>query len=618
MANTLYVSVNGSDAETGTDKPLASLSAALERSRQTGIKRIVVGPGRYFDVGLVLKPEDSGLTITGSGEGRTILYGGCKVENWQKDGHFLFAELPGISARDWDFRAFVVNDRLCPRARVPETGTFQHLSEFDVRWLSTTDGGWERRPTEYELTHMRYGPEDLDPWLDVNNAELTIFHCWDESLVGLSEVNREEHELAFRNPSHHPPGGFAGSHEQARTYVVWNVREGMKKPGQWYLDRSAGRLVYWPLPSETAENILAVAPTTGSIIRLAGTESEPITDVTISGLTLSATTTPLLAAGYGGNVYPGAIDGGHLRGCTFSDLDIRAVGGHGIRIFRFTDLDVSRCHVHHTGTGGIYCRSRGDGLTVRENYVHDVGLLFPSGIGISCSARHLVIQHNRIHDTTYSGLVSGGSPEGDISYNRFERVMTALRDGAAIYIFAGRRMRIHRNVVRDIDSQLGHGYYLDERSEGCIVENNLAVNCPWPSHNHMAKDCTIRNNVFISNGPMNVSLLRCRDFTFERNVLKAREQVSFTGPPNAFAKMQDNVIFSGEGRYVRAVTGMENYVNVKEEEFEAVDGTVLRDPMIEDSSSEHISYLPESPVSELGIKPHDFSGAGRLKTRRVS
>jgi hypothetical protein len=45
----------------------------------------------------------------------------------------------------------------CRSARVcPESGTFTHESVFDVRWLSSVGGGWERKPTQEELTTLRY------------------------------------------------------------------------------------------------------------------------------------------------------------------------------------------------------------------------------------------------------------------------------------------------------------------------------------------------------------------------------------------------------------------------------------------------------------------------------
>ena len=39
--------------------------------------------------------------------------------------------------------------------------------------------------------------------------------------------------LTFANPAGHPPGAFG-----IKKYVIWNIREGMSEPGQWFLDRA--------------------------------------------------------------------------------------------------------------------------------------------------------------------------------------------------------------------------------------------------------------------------------------------------------------------------------------------------------------------------------------------
>ena len=183
---------------------------------------------------------------------------------WEQDGDGLYAaSLPGVKEGTWDFRALIVNGRYCPRARLPEKGFFEHPSVFDVPWMSTTGGGWKRKPTDAELTTMKYKPADLGPWLDIRNAEITVYHMWDESLVGISANDPNSHTLTFSTPSGHPPGAFG-----VKNYVVWNVREGMTQPGQWYLDRTRGKVVYWPLPGEDMGKARMIAPTVESIITL--------------------------------------------------------------------------------------------------------------------------------------------------------------------------------------------------------------------------------------------------------------------------------------------------------------------------------------------------------------
>ena len=267
-----YVAPDGSDNNVGTQRsPFKTIMRARDAARDEQSerpKKIVLRGGIYYDVEVVLAPADSGLTIEAAPGEKPVLYGGRQVTNWEKDGDFYAAKLDGVREGDWDFRALVVNDELKSRARLPETGAFTHNSLFDVRWMSTTAGGWQRKPTTEELTTMKYKKGDLGTWLDVKNAELTIFHAWDESVVGLKSLDDENQMVTFSTPSGHPPGAFGNWMPKARTYIVWNVREGMHEPGQWYLDRTEGKVVYWPVPGEDIMKSNVVAPTKANLLPL--------------------------------------------------------------------------------------------------------------------------------------------------------------------------------------------------------------------------------------------------------------------------------------------------------------------------------------------------------------
>ena len=71
-------------------------------------------------------------------------------------------------------------------------------------------------------------------------------------------------------------------------------------------------------------------------------------------------------------------------------------------------------------------------------------------------------------------------------------------------------------------------YYLDEHSDNALVENNISINVFKPSHNHMAKDNLYRNNIFTAQGPMAITLPRCKNFTFEKNVFVSGVSVTFS------------------------------------------------------------------------------------------
>jgi hypothetical protein len=617
---TFFVAVNGNDSWSGrlskpnagrTDGPFASLATACRAARQIGTDRprkLIIQAGQYFlDEPLMLDADDAGLTIESAPGADVCLYGGRNVTRWEKDGDkFYSVALPGVKNRKWDFRALIVNGNFCQRARLPEKGFFEHLSSFDVPWMSTTGGGWKRKPTTEELTTMKYRSQDIGPWLDVNNAEVTIYHMWDESLVGLKAIDTEHQILTFASPSGHPPGAFG-----VKKYVVWNIREGMTRPGQWYLDRTAGKLVYWPLPGEDMAKAGVFAPAIESIIRIRGTRENPTRDITIRNLTLSVTTTPLEAGGFGAGRFDGAVSVASAENCRLVDLEIVNVGGQGIKASG-DNLQIERCHVYNTGACGIRCR--GSKAVVTDNRIHDVGLTYPSAIALQGGGRDCLISHNEIHDCPYTAINCGGD-RNRIEHNLIYRAMLELHDGGGIYCFAGKNLVLRGNFIRDIIDTGGYGasaYYLDERSENCLVEDNLSVGVVRPSHNHMAKSNTIRNNVFISDADARITFPRSSDYIFEHNVVCAKGQIVLENP-DAIATLRNNVLFSAEGKI--QFRRLKDYSQAGDFSFEADQENLTADPHITEFEKGRVRFSADSPALKLGIKQIDVSSAGPRSRR---
>jgi hypothetical protein len=612
---TFFVAVNGSDSWSGrlpepnagrTDGPFATLNRACRAARQEGDgqpQKVIIQAGQYFlDRPLELNAGDSGLTIESAPGADVCLYGGRKVTGWKKDGEkFYSVALDGVKDRKWDFRALVANGRFCRRARLPEEGFFEHISSFDVPWMSTTGGGWKRKPTSEELTTLKYRPEDIGPWLDVDNAEVTIYHMWDESMVGLASIDAEAQTLTFSGPSGHPPGAFG-----VKKYVIWNVREGMTRPGQWYLDRTAGKLVYWPLPGDDMTKAVVYAPTIESIIRIRGTRENPALDITIRGLTLSVTTTPLEAGGFGAGKFNGAVSVASAENCRLIGLEIINVGGQGIKASG-DNLRIERCHVHNAGACGIRCS--GAEAVVIDNHIHHVGLTYPSSIALQGGGRDCLISHNEIHDCPYTAINCGGE-RNRIEHNLIYRAMLELHDGGGIYCFAGKDLVLRGNLIRDIVDTGGYGasaYYLDERSENCLVEGNLSIGIIRPSHNHMAKGNTICNNVFICDADARITFPRSSDYTFELNVVRAKGQLVLENP-DAITTLRNNVLFSAEGEI--QFHRLKDYNRVGSYSFEAGPENLMADPHILEFEKGLVRFSADSPALKLGIKPIDVSSAG--------
>lgn len=544
-----HVAPNGKDEKAGTkEQPLATLAAARDTARKAGPgpHRIIVMPGDYFlATALDLDARDNGLTIEGGAGGKVTLYGGKPVTGWRRDGENLWcADLSGVKEGTWDFRALVVNGRMPERARMPGTGTFTHKSVFDVRWLSSVAGGWERPPTAEESTTMLYDPKDVPPALEAKNAEVRVYHMWDESLVGVATNDTGRHALIFSAPAKSPPGAFG-----VKKYVIFNTREGMTKPGQWYLDHAAGKVVYWPLPGEDMEKARVVAPTLERVIRIVATEKAPAEKITLRGFSVQTTTTPLKPAGFGAGAYDGALNIVHARDCVVENLEICNVGGQGIQSSNLTKCRIEGCHVHQIGACGI--RSAGSDSLIARNHIHHVGVYHPSAVALNAShtlregdEKGFHLYRNEIHDTPYSGIICGGGGHL-IEENLIYRVMREMHDGGAIY--GGiKRSVLRGNMVRDV-VKVGEGYgvssyYLDEGAQDCVVERNVSVGVERPTHNHIARNLSIRDNVFIAETNMTLSFQRSGGCTFEGNTLFVPGTITIS-QPSAISLWTNNVVF---------------------------------------------------------------------------
>jgi hypothetical protein len=423
---------------------------------------------------------------------------------------------------------------------MPESGTLTHHSTFDVPWLSSVGGGWERKPTAEELTTMLYDMKDIPATLEARNAEVRVYHMWDESMVGVSRNDTQRHALIFWPAAKSPPGAFG-----VKKYVIFNTVEGMTQPGQWYLDRRGGQLVYWPLPGEDIGKVRVIAPRLERLIHIAGNKKQLVEKITIRGLILQGTNTPLKAGGFGAFAFDGAVRIDSARGCTLEKLEICNVGGQGLLATKLADSLITECHVHHTGACGI--RIEGSGTGIAHNHVHQIGVYYPSAVAVSADGRSekgLHLYRNEIHDAPYSGIVLGGRNHL-IEENLIYRVMREMQDGGAIY--GGVTNCILRgNMVRDI-VKMGEGYgvssyYLDEGARDCLVERNVSVGVERPTHNHIATNTTIRNNVFISDGDMTLSFQRSRGCVVQGNTFFTPGKLTVS-PPSAVTLWKDNLVF---------------------------------------------------------------------------
>lgn len=588
----LHVTPRGTPDGNGTlARPCATIMQAVALARTTGVRRIEVAPGNYYDSAVTLDARDAGLTIAGPAHAEAILYGGIAPEKWHREGDLFVCSQP-FPGKD-PVRLLIVNGKLAERARYPETGFLTHESNFPVKWLSTTAGGWERKPTDEELLRVKYKPEDIPATFSAANAEITIYHMWDESCVQVASIDRENHLLHLATKPGHPAGAF-----NVKRYVLWNTAEGMTKPGQFYHDREKGRLLYRPRQGEKVDAIRTVVGTRATILQIKGTKEQPAKDITITGLSFQATTIPMKAGGFGALGYPGAVSIEHTANIRLEKLRVQNVGGQGIDSTwnPSSNVLIEGCEVSHCGAGGITVG--GQKNIIRGNHIHDIGLYFPSGLGIARGSSDSLIEGNNIHDCSYSGIQSSGN-RNIIRNNELARCMTVLFDGAAIYLSMGKESIVEGNICRDIGGTGGYaraGYYLDEQCENSAVQHNIAINVDVPLHNHMARSCRLINNVMVNDGDMKLAAARCEDFMMAGNIAWAGGKLEVTWA-NAYSIWEKNIFFSKTNNVV--FTAVDE--NKKTIPFQTPKGVELVDPLFVNVAKRDLRFAPKSPAQTMGL-----------------
>ena len=462
--NTIYVSTNGSDTNKGTkSQPVATLQKAVEISRTAAIKNITVTGGDYFDVSVEITESDSGLNIAGEPGKLVRLMGGRIFGDWQQNGNWLEARVPDSVFKDLDFRILIVNDTLRERARLPETGAFNHLSEWPVQWQSS-QGGWAKKPTNDDLTTLYYNPSDIGSWLDVNNAELTVFHAWDDSYVGLSGIDTVNHVLKFSHRATHPAGAFASwAGPKTHQFIVWNIKEGMSRPGQWYVERTNRKIIYWPLAHENIGNIKVIVPTQNHIFKIENNAS----DITLENLQLSCAGAPIANTGYGTGNITGAILASKAKNLKLSKIDIKNVAGWAVKVSG-SNISVTDCEFSFTGAGGL--SYKGDHITVERCGIHDLGKLYFGAVGIMGGGHFNTVSHCELYNIPYCAINSLGN-QSVAEYNLIYNFKQTMVDGGAIY--GGDDSTTYRNnavIAPKGNTVEGWTYYFDELADNSTME----------------------------------------------------------------------------------------------------------------------------------------------------
>jgi len=635
----------------GRDGPFATLEAAQAAIRKLkGSRplrqpiRVRVRGGTYFlERPLRFTAQDSGCVVMQKGSAartieqdntvvwtayrdeRPILSGGVRIGNWRetqvRGRRAWVADLPGTRGTDpegWRFRQLFVNGRRAPRTRLPKTG-FYHVEEV-------LDG----KPTHYRVPtrRIRYAPGHLRKWKNLSDVEIVAFTRWIENRLPLKSVDSRRRTATFDRASVHALVQEGGGGRGA-PYCVENVFEALDTPGQWYLDRSKGKLYYLPLRDESPATTEVIAPRLAEVLRIEGTSRRPVTNLRFEGLTFAHTEWPLPEGWAGSNQaaheVPGAVVLRHAQACAFVNCDIEHVGTYGLEVLDgCLDVEVRHGRIRDLGAGGVKVGHDSARTTISDCEIAHGGRLFPSAVGvwIGHSPGNKVL-HNHIHDFYYTGIsvgwVWGYAPSkavGNlIEWNHVHDLgQGMLSDLGGIYtlgVSPGTRIRF--NLFHDIRCRVygGWGIYTDEGSTDILIEKNIAYRCNRSGfHQHYGRDNLVQNNIFAFGDQEQVARSRVEDhlsFTFRRNIVYyTKGQLVGRKSPEINCRFERNLYWNAAGRPLEFEgRGWQMWTALGQDA-----GSIVADPLFVDPEHGDFRFRSGSPYTAIGFEPFDLSDVG--------
>jgi hypothetical protein len=639
----------------GTDGPVASLQRAklrvaeLRRQQPERDRPVLVsvrGGAYYLDEPLQFGPEDSGTekspTIYKAFANESpVLSGGVPITDWQitQAGHWR-TTLDEVPSRGWSFAQLFVDDQRRFRPRLPERG-YYHIAE--------------------ELGRGELGFRDGDisaEWANLGEVEVLAVHEWAASRMRIRSVVPGEHRVVFTNPTWQV---LAKDHR----YLVDNVREALRLPGQWYLDRPIGQLTYIPKAGEQPEQAVVIAPRLEQVLVLRGdlTSKHWVKHIQFHGLTFAHTnwTLPITGQSFpqaeiGLNAAVGVTGARHI---VFERCAVRHVGGYGIAFGSGSrDNCLESCELVDLGGGGVKVGHAGPGTwdsvkqlsndaemrvshhVIRNCLIAHGGRLHPAGVGIWIGqSSNNTVQHNDIYDFYQTGISVGwtwgyarsDAHDNDIGFNHVCEIgQGVMSDMGGIYTLGTQPGTIVRNNhVHDVQSfgYGGWGLYADEGSTNIVMERNLVHHTKTGGFfQHYGKENRIRNNIFAYAAEFQLEGTRPEphiSFYFERNIVYWDNDSRLMGgchsdsvPCEINFRFDHNTYWNAAGK--QPVFPGNLSLDQWREKWGQDEHSLVADPVFEDAKNSDFRLNTSSPALQTGFQPFDVTKAGRQESPVLS
>ena len=549
--------------------PDSSLADAIRQARemkrtgQASTMTIHLAPGIYrLYEPIRLRPEDSGLTIIGHD---AIISGGQEINIWKEQDQSLYvADIPDFNGRPVDFRQMWRNREKAVRARdVVDFEQMHRILTYDKR----NQVLWIPKAAVASLLQENKVKEGCE------YIEMVLHEMWCTSNLRIKSLTPQGDSVAvrFHDPEakiqfEHPwPSPMTPNTGHPSPFYLTNAKPLLDNPREWYHDIREHKLYYYPREHEgTVKVLLATYPVLETLVEVVGTADYPVRDITVKGVTFSHTTwmrpsekghVPLQAGMYLTEAYKlrpqidrpnnhkldnqgwlgradAAVELRYAENAHFEDCRFEHLGGSGLDFVvgchggtttncTFSDIAMNGLVVGSFSPEGLEThlpyqpadsREVCSDLTIEQSEFYDIANDDWGCVAIAAGyVSGINIEHNTIHDVSYTGISLGWGWNRDsicmkdnkVHANLIYNYAQHMYDCAGIYTLGNQPGTvISENVVRDIAKpgyvhDPDHWFYLytDEGSSNITVRDN------WTPSEKFLQNANGPGNVWENNGP---------------------------------------------------------------------------------------------------------------------
>ena len=495
VAGDVYVSPRGSDTGPGTrTKPFATLQKAVAAVREAGPATIWLAEGEYRVAdGVALDGKHSGakgapLVIRPEVPHKARISGARVVTGFQPIApddaksliseearkHVLVADLkgqgfPALATLPDTFRApgceeVIFGDQPMQSARWPNEGFATFTEVIDAG--ASKPVHWVTREV-YRPGSFRFPSDRAKRWDFSRGVYLHGFWCydWSDEALKAASYNPQTGELRFAAKHAYGIGNPWNAKSKRKFYAI-HVFEELDCPGEYYLDRQANRLYFWP-PSDVSKTPVRLSLCRNPLLKAVGVSNLVLRDLVFEN-------------GCGWGVQLSACTNARIENCI-----VRNMGLGGISSSGGSDNHVVRCEVTRTGSKAV-SMSAGDRKTLTRgncsvvgNHLHHVGRLdWQGGRGVTLAGCGNRVAHNLIHHCPTGGVAYGGN-EHVLELNEVHHTCLLYSDVGVFYTgrdWASRGNVVRWNYIHSTANSQGHGsqaIYLDDCDSGDRVIGNI-------------------------------------------------------------------------------------------------------------------------------------------------